>query len=298
MTSVVSTTKPPLDEEFYSLQPEELQFFKLHTRIDDDQELKSHIIDVQQKAYEVYGYPCIRLFAFTRLQITTSMIYDHFKELARERNGAVYLELGCCFGTDVRKAVDDGWPIQNIIASDLRKEFWEHGHQLFRSTPTTFPVSFVGGDAFELIAPHAPFYEELKTARPVDLQGLTSLTPLQGHVSAIHASRLFHLFDEERQLELARLFGSLLSPLPGSVIFGIHGGYPKKGLRVIAIGEEVKMFCHSPESWKELWDGQVFRKGSVRVETRLEKVSRKDLNHLSEAGMGEFYDMFWAVIRL
>ena len=88
---------------------------------------------------------------------------------------------------------------------------------------------------------------------------LTSLTPLQGHVSAIHASSLFHLFEEVKQLELGKRLASLLSPVPGSLLFGAHVGLPEKGIR------NGNKFCHSPESWKELWDGTIFPKGTVDV---------------------------------
>jgi len=41
------------------------------------------------------------------------------------------------------------WPVQDIIASDIHKDFWEYDHQLFKSTHQTFPVSLILGDAFD-----------------------------------------------------------------------------------------------------------------------------------------------------
>lgn len=79
-----------LDEEYYSLKPEEASFFKTYTGIEDDQELKKHIIRVQTDAYavstvassstirvgpltyhdclflQIFPYNCIRRFAFTK----------------------------------------------------------------------------------------------------------------------------------------------------------------------------------------------------------------------------------------
>ncbi|TFK32152.1 hypothetical protein BDQ12DRAFT_659538 [Crucibulum laeve] len=291
-----SKLKPLLDEGFYSLKPHELAFFKSQTGIHDPEDLKQHIIGVQKKAYEVYGYPCIRRFSFTRLKITQSLIYDYLVQIPREREGAVFLDIGCCFGTDIRKAVADGWPVENVIGSDLRKaEFWECGHDLFNSSPTSFPAAFVGGDAFELISPRPPFYTEPKTPRP-NLQDLNSLTPLQGHISAIHTSSFFHLFNEGKQLELARRVATLLSVTPGSVIFGSHVGLPKKGIRKGARSTE--MFCHSPETWEELWDGKVFEKGSVRVDTRLDKFMREDFLLTTAGKMVESFLLSWSVTRV
>jgi hypothetical protein len=44
---------PALDERLYDLNDEERSFFKLQTGIQDDDELKAHIIQVQTEAYKV-----------------------------------------------------------------------------------------------------------------------------------------------------------------------------------------------------------------------------------------------------
>jgi hypothetical protein len=78
-------TKIPLDDCFYDLQGSDLAFFQEQTGIKDEEELKKHIISVQEKAYEVgnlnhlahklqsqsihvqiFGYRCIRRFDFTQ----------------------------------------------------------------------------------------------------------------------------------------------------------------------------------------------------------------------------------------
>ena len=125
-----------------------------------------------------------------------------------------------------------------------------------------------------MIVPHAPFYTPPLTA-PSELRSLTSLTPLQGRVSAIFMSSFFHLFDEAKQLQVARQVASLLSPLPGSIIFGSHVAMLVDGMRKNILGDEV--FCHSPESWKELWDGNVFEKGTVNVEADAKLITSKGI---------------------
>lgn len=171
------------------------------------------------------------------------------------------------------------------------------GHELFKSNSQSFSAVFIVGDAFKSITPHDPFYLEPENPRP-SLHALTSLKPLQGHVSAIHASRLFHLFNEEKQLELARLLATLLSPAPGSIIFGLHTGEYKQGIRTeVYENGRVDIFCHSPESWQDLWDGQVFTKGSVRVDARLRGEDRPDMYYQTpENGSYTVFD--WSVTRL
>jgi hypothetical protein len=46
----------PLNESFYSLDSEELAFFKANTKITDDDALKKHIMTVQAKAYKARCY--------------------------------------------------------------------------------------------------------------------------------------------------------------------------------------------------------------------------------------------------
>ena len=155
-------------------------------------------------------------------------------------------------------------------------EYWDLGHKLFKTTAKEFPAHFVGGDAFDPgFFETAPVLDSPPTAPAPAVSSLKTLTPLSGHVSAIHAASFFHLFNEAQQLELAHKLAGLLSPEPGSIIIGGHAGQPVKGLwkRRTLSGEH--MFCHSPESWRELWDGQVFAKGKVRVDVVLKAV--KDL---------------------
>ena len=180
-----------------------------------------------------------------------------------------------------------------------RTEFWEIGHKLFKSTPDSFPVPFLPGDAFDdAFLALGPIATTAPTTPPPELASLKTLTPLHGRLSAIHASAFFHLFSEEKQLELARRLAALLSPEPGSVIMGMHGARPEKGLRVEAVranSHGIRMFCHSPESWAELWERDVFGEGQVKVEARLVEVVRDDLLAVEAA---KFYFMLWSVTRL
>ena len=189
-------------------------------------------------------------------------------------------------------------------------EYWDLGHKLFKTTAKEFPAHFIAGDAFNptFLETRQSLDSPPTTSAPA-LSSLQTLTPLHGHVAAIHASSFFHLFDEAKQFELAKKLAGLLSPEPGSIILGGHAGQPVKGYwerRTLSGGQ---MFCHSPESWRELWDGQVFEKGKVRVDVVLKSVSelvkaedmKKWINNAqkSEALNTENYQvLIWSVTRL
>ncbi|KAG6824069.1 hypothetical protein H0H92_008087 [Tricholoma furcatifolium] len=162
------------------------------------------------------------------------------------------------------------------------KELMQHIIAVQEKAYQTFPVTFVEGDEvliLDLSQPRKLFYAlEEPTSFNQPLKSLKSLTPLQGRLSAIHASSFFHLFDEAEQQQLACQMATLLSPAPGSIIFGMHKARPEKGFNTEVISSSGKpMFCHSPETWKNLWDGEVFVKGSVRVEAGLHRAERSDM---------------------
>ena len=163
------------------------------------------------------------------------------------------------------------------------------GHKLFKSTPESFPVPFIQADVFALPAlplPAAPPPDPLP-APP------TSLAPLAGRLSAIHMSYFFHLFAEERQAEIARRVAPLLARRAGAMVFGAHVGRHEKGFSGEQNTHGIPMFCHSPESWRELWEG-VFPAGCVRVDAHLEKFSTAD----HPEGKHEGYMLVWCVTRV
>ncbi|KAJ7142267.1 hypothetical protein C8R44DRAFT_923786, partial [Mycena epipterygia] len=292
--------KPPLDVNLWNIDDEELRFLTSETGIHDADELKKHIIGIQTKAYELYAYYCIRSFSFARMNISRMSAYPRAISLGRERPDAIMLDLGCCFGTDIRKVALDGFPVHNLIASDLRPEFWKLGHALFRSTPETFPVFFLPGDIFDrnLLVPAAPLLTSTSTAPSPNLSTVTSLTALNSHISIIHTSCFFHLFDEQKQTELAHLVAGLLSPLPGSMIFGAHVAKKVKGSRLglyLCSDGHPQMFCHSPESWTQLWEN-VFPKGSIRVESTLKTRGKSKVSVGSDGD--EEGLMEWSCIRV
>jgi len=54
-------------------------------------------------------------------------------------------------------------------------------------------------------------------------------------------------------------------------------------------------FCHSPESWKDLWGGQVFEKGEVLVDTHIVELAYRS-NESAE--VDKVYWLSWSITRL
>ena len=151
------------------------------------------------------------------------------------------------------------------------------------------------------LAPSPPADEPVTEDSPA-VSDLTTLTPLHGRLSAIYAYSFFHLFNEAQQKQVAESFASLLSPQPGSVIFGCQFGMEREGERseTRSSGDVLHFYCHSPASWGRLWE-QIFGPGKVRVESRLVDKSyiRQTLLRPGQRDDGRTYLFLeWAVIRI
>ncbi|PIL30034.1 hypothetical protein GSI_07946 [Ganoderma sinense ZZ0214-1] len=295
----------PLNTSKYlKLDKDERAFFKVTTRLEDDTELDHHILEVQAKAYKIFPYPCIRIFGFTRIRISRPPAYKHFLKLGRERANPIFIDLGCAFGSDLRMAIVDGYPIESCLATDLHGGLYTEGHNLFRDTPDTFPVPFLQGDvldpAFLAIAEPLPTDSEAIPAESApSLTGLTSLNPLRGHVSAIYLGKFLHVFDEAGQAHIARALAGLLSPEPGSILFGVQGALEERGPFNPAGSPDWTMFCHSPESLGRLFEDAFGGPGRIRFESRM----------VEEPGGPTYFDTWpgnkkpftcqeWSVVRL
>ena len=160
-------------------------------------------------------------------------------------------------------------------------------------------MPFVEGDIldFSFLEPQGPFTLESPATTPTpSLKTLTSLNPLRGHVSAIYTASFFHLFSEQDQLCIAKKLASLLSPESGSMILGAHLGHHVKGLLIRGTDDHTK-FCHSPESWKVMWD-DIFGKGKVEVKARLRVSAVKVSEFFADTQHSRGSMMEWSVTRL
>lgn len=203
-----------------------------------------------------------------------------------------------------RKLLQRGTYIPSLCETD----FWQLGHEMFRSTPESFPVPFIQGSILEpsFLSPIPILREPLPVTSLVpDIHSptLKSLNPLRSHLSAIFCGAFFHLFDETTQYHIARSLASLLSPQPGSMIFGVHGsrkeGEKEKGFWH-PTGSERWMFCHSVDSWTALW-AEIFGEvgAKVKVEARVTKeIGGDDLFGTYPGNKEPYHVMEWSVTRL
>lgn len=187
----------------------------------------------RDEAWNLFPYCCVGRFTFLDLSVRLAPEYPEV--LSRVKAGEKYLDVGCCFGQDIRQLVYDGAPPQNVYGTDLEAGFFRLGHKLFKDRATL---------SSEFIAADMTSTEE----KPLD--------HLEGTFSFIHASSFFHLFDWATQVQCAINCVRLLKPQSGSIIFGRHSAtnepkeirHPERG---------TKLYRHSDVSWKKMWVQEV-----------------------------------------
>ena len=151
----------------------------------------------------------------------------------RVRKGETLLDLGCCFGQDLRKVAYDSGRSDNLIGSDIEPNFLRLGYDLF-ADKQHFQGHFVSGDVF------SPQF----------------LSEYRGKIDMIYLGSFLHLFQEAQQVIIIGQINQLLNPSSGSMVFGRHLGAEAGGpFRMESIGWD--LYRHNQSTLES-----IFRQGA------------------------------------
>lgn len=221
------------------------------------------IINAQRdRAWKVWPYPCIGQFRFLNLSISRHPLYPILQK--RLDSGQTLLDLGCCFGQDIRKLVADGAPAQNLIGCDLHQAFIDLGYDLFRDRDTLSSRFFEG----DILAPQFDDDDDNNNNHTQN-----PFHSLLRKTDIIHASLFFHLFTLSSQQLISKRLLTLLRPEPGSLILGrqtanVNPGVYTHGSRH---SSQPGMWRHDVQSWTKMWEQAGEEVGvQVRVKASLE----------------------------
>ncbi|KAH9852585.1 hypothetical protein C2E23DRAFT_189128 [Lenzites betulinus] len=289
------TVIPPLDATLLSLSDRELAFLRFAIT-EDEVKLKKIVSDVQGRAYAKYPYPCIRAFHFVKLMMEANDVYPAVIEAGKNDPTSLFLDIGCCMGTDVRKLVHDGYPATQVLACDLVPEYIALGHELFADADRS-AIRFLTSNALDLSPEPAPEDGAQLQSILDPSAAISDLAQLRGALAHVYTGALFHLFDKETQLGLARRIAVLLRRRPGAVVFGRHQGLQEEGYVDDYGYLGRKRYSHSETSWPRLWkkvfaelEGEEFADRVVVKAKLVEKfwqITPDELNHA--------YMLYWSV---
>lgn len=223
----------------------------------------------RDEAWKVWPYPCIGQFRFLDLSISHSPHYPAILERLKTGDEN-FLDLGCCFGQDLRKLAADGAPSEHLYGSDLRPEFFDLGYKLFRDK-ATLKSRFLVGDVFDASSP---------------------LSELDGKIDIIYAASFLHLFGYEDQIRVCKRIVKLLKEKKDSVVLGRQIGSSNAGEQPLRNDPTKTRWRHNEESFKKMWEEVEEMTGSKwRVE-----VSSEPWAGESEDGSSRWNDQ--SIIRL
>lgn len=210
------------------LTPVVRRLFETYSEIPADK-VVDHIVNVRNESWKIYPYPCIGRFRFLDLGL---MDFDEYGEvLDRMGRGERLLDLGCCFGQEIRKLIADGAPPDNIYGCDLKSEFTQLGYDLFKDRDR-LRATFLAADIFDQTS---------------------ALSDLKGSCDMIYAGSFFHLFDYEQQCAASRAVAALLMPRKGSMLLGRQIGAVTARETPHHFEPTKKTFQQSPETFKKMW---------------------------------------------
>ena len=159
----------------------------------------------RERAWQLFQYPCIGMYSFLDFSISQSPHYQAVLNSLKSNNTTL-LDLGCCFGQDIRRLVYDGAPAESIHGIELEPAFVGAGYDLFRDRET-LGTKFSEGDFLS--------------------SSLDDLGLREGMFDFVHAAAFFHLFNYEEQVIVMRKAVSLLKRRKGAMLFGRQMGAPK-----------------------------------------------------------------------
>ncbi|KAI9701456.1 MAG: hypothetical protein M1836_001511 [Candelina mexicana] len=194
-------------------------------------DVRAHIHRVRDQAWDVWPYPCIGMFFF--LDLGLSLLPPYAQVLNRLRtNNEKLLDLGCCFGQDVRKLVFDGAPAENVYGTELLGGYIDEGYALF-CDKDKLKSKFIVADIFD--------------AKNDELNALN------GKMDILYAGSFFHLWNWEDQVKVACRLVELMPARPGSLVLGRQAGSLKPGEIPHRINKTGTMFQHDPQTFAKMW---------------------------------------------
>ncbi|KAH7039646.1 uncharacterized protein B0I36DRAFT_357048 [Microdochium trichocladiopsis] len=245
----------------------------------------AHIIRIRDAAYTHCPYPCIGNFRYLGLDLAAHPAYtehvlaplllrppqsagsapaepEHHggggpegdqtgqqQQIADDRGDApIFLDVGTCFGQDVRKLIYDGADPARIYASDVSRVLIDHGFELFQ-------------DEGRLSRDHFLCPGNMLLTSPEDI-ARDKLTQLHDKVSILHITTVFHLFPLEQQKAVAdRCLRLLRKDIPAdaksgpALILGGQVGNAQPGHFLRKSQKHFShMYRHDVQSWQDMWD--------------------------------------------
>lgn len=175
-------------------------------------------------------YPCVGMWDYLRNrwpQIITSNNLSYSDFTSRLSSGARVLDVGCCFGQDLRRlAIDSNASTTGWYATDLYDQLWGIGYDMFRDKES-FKATFVQNDL---------------------LSDDGALWKLDEKFDVMLTSQVLHLFSWDQNIAILQRLINLANV--GCQVVGFQTSSSPWREQKTQWGT---MFFHDVETWKKMW---------------------------------------------
>lgn len=171
---------------------------------------------------------------FLDFSLSTMPSYDIIlSSLSSKEDPKTLLDVGCCFGQDLRKLVVDGAPGSQLVGAELNPDFIDLGYDLFMDR-NTYGGRFIAGDIFE------------------DTPG-SAMKALDRTIDIVHIASFLHLFGWDEQVKAAVRLVKFLKNKPGTIVLGRQVGSSKPGEYAHSAGAAGVTYSHDEDTFQQLW---------------------------------------------
>ncbi|KAF6234646.1 hypothetical protein HO173_007272 [Letharia columbiana] len=244
------------DADLPDLPPAVRTLFEEYSKI-PAAEVQPHVLELRERAWQIFPYPCIGRLRFLDFSLSTMPSYDKIlSSLSSKEDPKTLMDVGCCFGQDLRKLLLDGAPGSQLVGVELKPEFIDMGYDLFMDRKT-YQGKFVTGD----------FFEETTGS---------AMKALDGTIDILHIASFLHIFGWDEQVRAAMRLMGFLKNKPGTIILGRQLGSSKPGEYRHPAGVAGVTYSHDEESFQKLWT-EIEKKTTTKwkIEANLKKVPTK-----------------------
>lgn len=188
-------------------------------------------MDQRAQGFASNPYPCIGNYRFLNLTLINHPLYESIVSKLKSDSSSTYLDIGCCFGQDLRQLVLDGVPSSQLVGIDIEGPLLDLGYELFLDQKT-LDSRFAVVDVFNA-AQNASWTSLVKTGADV-----------------VHCSAFFHLFPLQQQIDAAKIIAQMVKK--GGVIVGRQSGSVKPA-EVPAVKAGTTSFRHDLSTLSNMW---------------------------------------------
>lgn len=232
------------------LVPDEaLQLLASWTGTSDLPFLRSHVLSFWRSSRaKHHTYKCIQELGFLHPRFPTHPSYTEFIQVMLSDPSRRVLEVGCCFGTDVRFLLLQGVQPSQVVATDLHSGYYELGKEFFSVSKTeTTGTARSGFSKEQAVSEVRTVFGDIAATHDTDPQAVNLADfILREGFDFVSCFAVLHVLSKDQVKQcLGRLYKVLK---PGGTLFGWCVGRTEPGLWMPTPDGKAQRYLHSPSS--------------------------------------------------